>query len=341
MPIAIDFGTRNIHLVSGTASGNRVSVDRLIMEGIPAGLVQDGVIREFGGLVIACKNMLDKYKIREKNCIVTINGNHIYTRELDVPKAAPKVLSNVVAFEVQNAMNSTKDFCVEYVASKQQNADKPNLIHVRASAIQTEFVLDYGKLLSELKCKPYAMDIHPNAITKLMSGRAINDQTSPETNIMLIDIGCVSTTAYVISNGEIAYTRIIPIGTVDIDRYVFNYNNDQKLEAQINLDGINLSLNNLRVNQPLGDAVRPLVLALTDGVNRIQQFLSGRIQGNKVEKIYIYGRGSTFEGFEETLTESMGLKVERIKHLSGVSIPAGSDPAPFLNAIGALIRNKG
>ncbi len=339
MPIAIDFGTRNMHLVSGQVSGRKISIDRMIIETIPTGLIQDGIIREFGGLEMAVRNMLDKYRIREKQCIVTINGNHIYTRELDVPKSAPKVMSNIVTFEVENAMNGGKSVCVEYVASRQQNTDKPNLIHVRASAIQADFVLDYGKILKNLKLKPFAMDVHPNAISKLMLERKINDNADAEANIMLIDMGCVTSTAYVITNGDIAYTRIIPVGGIDIERYCVNLNNDDS-KTKIALEDIDLSLNVLRMNTALGDAVRPLVLSLTDGVNRIQQFMSGRIQGNKIEKIYIYGRASTFKGIEETLSESMNLQVERIRRLSDVYTSTDSDPAPFLNAIGALIRLK-
>jgi len=339
MPIAIDFGTRNLHLVSGQVSGRKITIDRMFMDTIPTGLIQDGIIREYGGLEMAVRNMLDKNRMREKNCIVTINGNHIYARELDVPKTDPKVLANVVTFEVENAMNGGKAVTVEYVASKQQNADKPNLLHVRATAIQNDYILDYGKMLKNLKLRPLAMDVHPNAIVKLMYERNINDKPGSDTNIMLIDIGCVTSTAYVLANGDLAYTRIIPVGAVDIERYCVNLNNEQA-GKKIGLDEIDLSLNLLRMNTMLGDAVRPLVLSLTDGVNRIQQFMSGRIQGNRIDRIFIYGRGSTFTGIEETLSESMNIPVERIRKLSDVHTPADIEIAPYLNAIGALIRLK-
>lgn len=340
MSIAIDFGTRNIHLVVGQTTGKKLRIDRMIIEPVPGGIMQDGIIREFNELEIALKNILDTHKVRHGECIVTINGNHVYTRELDVPKATPKVLENVVAFEVRNAMNTSNDVCVEYVEYKQSNQDKPNMLRVRASAILTEYVLDYGKLLRNLKLKPTAMDIHPNAITKLFTDRNINDTSEQGRNIMLIDIGGVTSTTYVIGNGEIIYTRIIPVGAIDIERFCLNASSGEKPESPITLDQVDLSLNYLRMNQPLGDAVRPLVLALTDGVNRIQQFISGRMSGNKIEKIYIYGRGSMFPGFEETLSQSINLKVERVRKLSDVYLPANSEPAPFLNAIGALIRLK-
>jgi type IV pilus assembly protein PilM len=340
MSIAIDFGTRNIHLVVGQATGKRLRIDKMVVESIPGGIIQDGVIRDFSALEMALKNLFSTHRLKKGNCIVTINGNHVYTRELDVPKSAPKVLANVVDFEVRNAMNAANDITVEFVEHKQPNADKPNMLHVRASAIQTEYVLDYGKLLKALNLKPAAMDIHPNAITKLVTGRDINDSNEQGRNVMLIDIGCISSTTYVIGGGEIIYTRIIPVGAIEIERYCQNAAGSDKSAEPIPLEQIDLSLNSLRINQPLGDAVRPLVIALTDGVNRIQQFISGRISGNKIEKIYIYGRGSTFPGLEETLSQSISLKVERVRKLSDLTLPPNGDPAPFLNAIGALIRLK-
>ena len=52
--------------------------------------------------------MLAKNRIHDRNCIVTINGSHIYNRELDVPNAKPKILDDIVAFEVQSSMSATQ-----------------------------------------------------------------------------------------------------------------------------------------------------------------------------------------------------------------------------------------
>ena len=37
-------------------------------------------------------------------------------------------------------------------------------------------------------------------------------------------MGAVTTTAYIITNGEITYSRIIPSGGIDIERYVTAHN---------------------------------------------------------------------------------------------------------------------
>lgn len=339
--IAIDIGTRNLHLVSGQVKGNRIIIDRMLTETMTPGLVQDGIIREFGVLETTIRNMLDKYKVKDKKCVITINGGHIYSRELEVPKASPKVLNNVITFEVKNGMNVNNDVSVEYVTTRHQDPQKPNMLRVRASAMQTDHILDYAKLLKSVKLKPVAMDINPNAIVKLVNGRVINDLQTNGRNLMLFDIGAVTSTAYVISNQEIAYTRIIPVGTMELERYCIKYNENKVPEEHLQLENLDLSLAKLRENAAVGDIVRPLVIALTDGFNRIQQFIAGRIQGNPIDMVYIYGRGATFAGFPETLKESFRTDVQLIEKLSDLNLPEKSVPAPYLNAIGALIRLKG
>ena len=147
MSIAIDFGTRALHLVQGQASKTSVNIRQGFIDQLPSGLMQDGIIREFGGVEMALKTMLAKYHISDRNCIATINGSHIYTRELDVPNAKGKVLDDVVSFEVQSSMSTNKEIGVEYTITKQKIPDKPDLIRVRASAMQVDYINDYNKLL--------------------------------------------------------------------------------------------------------------------------------------------------------------------------------------------------
>ncbi len=342
MSIAIDIGTRAIHLVQGQASRSSVSIRQAFIEPIPSGLMQDGIIREFGGLEMALKNMLAKNRIHDRSCILTINGSHIYSRELDVPNAKPKVLDDVVSFEVQSSMSANKDVAVEYTVSKQKIPDKPELLHIRASAMQTDYINDYNKLLRNCGLTPIALDIHPNAICKALAGTDVNDRSQREgASVMYLDMGAVTSTAYIITNGEITYTRIIPAGGIDIERYVATHNNDATADDQINIEKLDLSLNSLRSDEPLGNAVRPLVTTVNDGIQRIQQFLSGRLQNGRVEMIYLYGRVAVFNGLEKTMGEAFGVPTEVIRKLGKVTMPQDQPIAPYINAIGAMIRYQG
>jgi type IV pilus assembly protein PilM len=341
MPIAIDFGTRAIHLVQGQASKTAVTVRKAVVEQIPSGLIQNGVIQEFGRLEMALQTLLDKYHIHDRSCIVTINSSHIYNRELDVPNTKSKTLDNVVAFEVQSTMSipTGKEVAVEYTLSKQKVPDKPDLLHVRASAMQVDYINEYAKLLKNCGLTPTAMDIHPNALRKLMANADINDRPQREGgSIMFIDMGAVTSSTYIITNGEITYSRIIPSGGIDIERYVTARNSEAGENDQIDISSLDLSLANLRSNESLGNSVRPLVTTVNDNIQRISQFLSGRMQGGKVDIIYLFGRTAICINLEKTLGEAFGIQTEVISKISKVSMPENVPIAPFINAIGAMIR---
>jgi hypothetical protein len=59
------------------------------------------------------------------------------------------------------------------------------------------------------------------------------------------------------------------------------------VQNQIDISKLDLSLQSLRNDEPFGNAVRPMVTTVNDGIQRIQQFLSGRLQNGRVDMIYI------------------------------------------------------
>ena len=339
MPIAIDVGTRALHLVQGTVRKKQVTIKKAIIEPLQSGMIQDGIIREFAGLEITLRNMLQKHGINEKSCILTINGNHIYSRDIVVPRGKPKIMQDVVSFEMQSSLNSSKEMSIEYVLSKKPVPDRSDMVNVRASAIQIEYINDYHKLLKNCRLKPVALDIHANSLVKAIANREINDRPiRDDSSIMLLDIGGVTSSAYIFSKGEIIYSRIIPIGGIDIERYILKNNEKESPERQILIDRLDLSLDAVRRDAGLADAARPLVTTVSDGVQRIMQYLSSRLQNDRVSTIYLFGRTAVFTGFDRTLAETFNLTTEIVKKISQVTMPPDTPIAPYINAIGALIR---
>lgn len=341
MSIAIDIGTRALHLVQGKATKNNVVIKQAIIEVLPSGLIQDGIIREFGGMEMALRNMLSKYKIKDNSCSLTVYGSHIYNRELDVPNSKTKVVDDIVTFEVQSSMSTGKDAAVEYVKSRHVNLDKPDQLHIRASAMQMEYISDYYKLLKNCHLRPVALDVHPNAVSKAIAYSDINGRPQKENgSLMLIDIGAVNTIVYIFSKGEMIYFRVIPAGGIEIERYISSINEEAPASEQIDNEELVLSLDNLRSDENLANAVRPLVTTINDGVKRIQQFIAGKIPNGRLEQVYLIGRTAVYQGFDRTLGEAFDIPTETVRSIDKIKMPADQLLAPFVNAVGALIRNS-
>ena len=339
MPIAIDIGTRALHMVEGKAKGKRVDIRKAVIEPIATGLVQDGIIREMGGIEVALRNMLKKSGIADRTCYLTINGNHIYTRELAVPKSKPKIMHDVVSFEVQSSMGANKEVAVEFVVTKQAVSERADMVNVRASAIQVDVVSDYYKLLRNCHLVPSGLDIHANAISKTLAGSEINGKPLKEgVATLVLDIGGATSSAYILRNGEVIYSRIIPIGGLEIERYVTQFNEKQTGGQQLLIEKIDLSLDSIRKNSDLADAVRPIVTTINDGVQRLLQYMGSRMQNERINQIYLCGRTAIFSGLDRTLSETFGVQTETIEKINLINMPTNIPVAPYANAIGALIR---
>lgn len=339
MPIAIDFGTRFMHVVEGKVKGTKVEIKKACMAPLGVGLIQDGMIREMGGLEVAVREVIKNNGFADRSCSVSINGTHIYTRDLVVPRGKPKDMHDVVSFEIQSSVGKNKDMVVEFIILSQPVPDRSDMVNVRASALRADIVSDYYKLVNQCRLIPSALDIHANAIAKLLINREINNKTVKEGSMILVlDIGAVTSSAYILKNNEILYSRIIPIGGLDIERFVKEYNDSHSDSVNFSFDQLDLGLDNIRKIPEMADALRPMVTTINDGVQRLLQYAASRMQNERVSQIYLLGRTSTIRGLDRTFGESYDIQTETIQTISQVNMPPNMSIAPYVNAIGALIH---
>ncbi len=80
-----------------------------------------------------------------------------------------------------------------------------------------------------------------------------------------------------------------------------------------------------------------MVATLRDGVQRIQQFCPVARAAGSI-KIYLYGRTALFSNLESMLEDAFGVETELIRKIGRVTMPLDILIAPFVNAIGAMIR---
>jgi type IV pilus assembly protein PilM len=81
---------------------------------------------------------------------------------------------------------------------------------------------NFLNLIKELGLKPIALDIHPNTVAKLISqNTAINGRPlDKEKTLAFIDLGYYSINIHIISDGKLAFSRIINLGARDLDNEI-------------------------------------------------------------------------------------------------------------------------
>jgi type IV pilus assembly protein PilM len=339
MILSIDIGTRNLHIVEGKVNGRTVDIVRAAVEPISQGAIADGIIKDHAGLEVALRSALARRGFTGGNTVLTTNGSHAFVKELEVPILKPKETTSVINFEVLQSVGSGKDMVVEYVKIGESTTPEGGRVaRIRAMALQKDVVADYYQMLRNTKLTPLAMDIHQNAIVKLFSGGTINGRPIEGRSILLVDIGAASTCVYILTNGELVYNRLLPLGSIDFERYSLQKKIAAESEGKTYSPDLDLTLENVRADPLLADAVRPFFNTLSDSIQRIVQYHKGRVENFIVDDIFLFGGAASYQGFSETLGSILTLEVQTIQKMDRIHAPADIRIADYINACGAMIR---
>jgi type IV pilus assembly protein PilM len=340
MILSIDIGSRNLHILEGKVQNRTVEFGRVAVEPVTNGAVIDGVVRDHAGLEVSFRSALAKKGIRGGKVILTTNSSHVFQKDLEVPTAKAKDVSDMVKFEVLQAAGIGKDMVVEFVmAGQTTNPEGTKLTKIRAAALQKEFITEYYEILKNLKLTPVALDIHQNAIAKLFKGATVNGRSLAGRSVLLVDLGSSTSGVYILTDGEIVYSRMLPAGDKELEVVV-----KQRIsvsEAQGNpaaMSDFDFSLEALRSDATLADSVRPYFNAVSDGISRIIQYHKGRFDDFLLEDIFLFGGAAKYKGVDATLASILGQGVETIHTVDRIKAPAGVVISDFINAAGAMIR---
>ncbi len=338
MILAIDLGTRNLHLVEGNATGHGVEIRRAAVEPVTPGCLSDALIKDHVGLEVALRSALAKNGFKSSSVAITVNSTHVFQKDLDVPPGKPKDVANMVRFEVLQSMGSGKDMVVEFVRTGETvNPEGTKLLRIRAAALLKDVITDYHNVLRSVKLSPVAFDIHQNAISKLFKGATVNGRRMAGRSSILVDLGATTTSVYILNDGEIVYNRLLPIGDQEIDRFLAQRRAAEEGAGRTAPEP-DFTVDALRADAELADAVRPYFNAVSDGITRIIQYQKGRVDAFVAEDVLLFGGAAKYTGIDTTLANILGQSVEVISAVDRIKAPPKTRISDYINAAGAMLR---
>jgi type IV pilus assembly protein PilM len=349
--LSIDIGNKNTKIVVGKHQKNSVLVEKAMVIDTPLNSYRDGNILDINSLKTAISNVLESEKIKAKKTICTVQSTSIITREIVLPIAKKEEeMKTMVQFEIEQYLPIMfDDYVVEYKVLEEFIEDNIKKGRITVVALPKTIVEAYLKLLEELNLKPVALDMNSNAISKLYESKAkINlENSSYDKTVAVIDIGHNYLNLNIISNGIAQFSRIIPVGSNDIDINIANMFNLSIEEAQkrkiedSTLDTLEANKNNLISSQILNDALKGSVDNWIQEINRIFQYYINRNRENKIEEIYLHGGGCKIKGLPEYFKERLNIPTFKIENISNIKLNKALKDIEidkYLNCIGSIIR---
>lgn len=299
--MAIDFGSSEIKIVVGHATKEgKVKVREVHQVKTPEEAIMDGKIMDFA-MVKNCLSEVLKGIRGVRECVCTIQSTETITREMVLPLLKSQDMDQMIQMEVyQSFPIELESYVVEHQITSEFMEDNIKKATVLTAALPKKIVESYLQLLGALKLKPIAMDIHSNAVSKLFSQK--------DENIVNEDHQTQGKTIALMDMGNSQiHIHVISDGALQFSRIILRelISDDEYLFAEI---------------------------------SRYFQFYTSRKTGNRIDVIYLYGGNIQNNALETQMAEAVNILTFRIEKMSHVEIDEQTAIGPYLNAIGALIR---
>ena len=363
--LSFDIGTAHCVALEGNARKGNVEVHRAVVADLPAENETSGKTPVTTYAMDLAASIMRDARFKTKNAVVTVNINNLIIRNFTLPNAPQKHLNGMVRNEMINTYNAAPADVLQYLKQPAQiitgeTADQPESREkgkngkngkkgkykgetgIRAVAVKREIIDIYWSFLRGLKLKPLAMDVHANAIEKLViDGISINNANMKGKVYMLVDFGSSGTVTHVVADDRVYISRYIPLGVSDLDQLVADRDFSTAQEAKtFRTEKMDFLLDEEPQSAQM-KAARTFLYQWSDEVQKVTRFFLSRRGLNAIDFAYVYGAGSDIKGLPEYLSASMGIETSRLDAISRVIFKDKSDQAKIrhcLNAAGAMIR---
>jgi len=334
-------------MVYGRYNKGSIEVQNAAFKTIPDSVFKDGKIEDFVRLKDFVRDLLSENKIKAKNAVVTIQSTAVITRDISLPVAERQKLDGMVRYEIEQYLPIVAtEYIIEYTVVDEIVDEGIKKYKIQVAAMPKNMVENFLNLIRECGLKPAALDIHSNAVSKLLSQNVlINNETLDKSQTAaFIDLGHRSINIHIMSNGKLAFSRIINVGAWEINNEISMACNmsleqaekkkikDAELDPERYLEGMSDSFN---------DIIRAQVDIWLSEIQKIFQYYISRTTGNTINRIYLFGGSSQLNGLQKYIELSMNVRTETLDSLSIIK-PDKSlkdfNPRNYINALGGLIR---
>lgn len=300
--LSIDITDRQIKLVRGVHSGNKIRVQDADMRELSLGMVSNGYVTDVPMVAAELNDIIKTKDIKEKEAIVSITSSSIVYKEMVVAK--PKNMKNPAIIEamIQSNMNVSNDFNISFtIAGETEDAEKNKMLKVIAAACPQRLVDGYVRLFSHIGLQLKGVNISNNSVTRLILNTPKLVERMP---LLLIQIDKSFLNMNLYEEGQLAFSRFFNIDPNDYD-----------------------------------NASDYVSRAVYDNLFRMLQFIRSRKSEKPLQEILFYGDIESFSEITNAISQ-FNVPASVFKMPSSIISGTEQDLVKFANAVGALYRRN-
>lgn len=341
--VAIDIGSSSIKLVQlNEVKDGQYELTRFGMMPLDQECIVEGAIKKPELVAEALKNLIKAEKIQNRYAVSAVAGEAVFIKKIKVPVMSEEELSAKITEEAEQYIPfDIEDVVLDFQILGEVNEEKEEesqdlegaevdrndkeseehggshggeqMMEALLVAVQREMIDERTDLILDAGLKPAIIDLD---VFALMNAAGLNADLSSMGTVALIDLGDSFTHINIIQNGEMGYTRDIPVGggylttmlmtkfripfkqTIDVKRGKFS--SDIKEEEVIEI------------------ITRAYKKVLEEVQKSFEYF--NTLSDKPIERVLLCGGGSMIRGLDNYFADYLKLSVEVLDPMQGVKI---------------------
>ena len=329
--VGVDIGSRFIKVVQAEAGRSPGSwqISKAAVGPTPQDAVRDGIVIDQAGVAAALRGLLQGAGIDANAAVAAISGASVIVRHVKLPKMAEAVMRKSVRFEAAKHISSSIDDSMiefEITGPVPGEDDKMSVMLVAAPNDMVETRLS---ALALAGLEPVAVDIEAFALQRALLDLSPTRPGDGAT-LALLDIGATTTDVNIVTNGQFALTRNIPIAGDSFTQALkagapgADWNTLEALKATVDMTTL-LQPDADPESAALARAMQPAIDELLREVRRSTNYYQSQLadpasvilpagvdaqSSGAVSRIVVTGGSAKLRGLEEYMAARLGVPVE-------------------------------
>lgn len=342
--VGLDIGSSCIKAVEIESTAGGWELVNAAVAPTPSDVIKDGIILGIADVSEAIRTMLRDAGIKATGAVCAISGSQVIVRQVQFPIMSETLLRKSIKFEASKYISaSMDDSVVEFeIMGPVEGTDQMNVMLVAAPR---EMVDSRVRVIEAAGLDPLVIDIEAFALIRSLIEFNASDEHLHRT-VALMDMGASHTDVNIVSKGEFALTRNIPIAGISFTNAIKSlaggsFEDAERMKLEMTM---NHPLDQLSITEPDNRSwkvVQPLMDELIREIRRsIHYYQSQFPEGSSdalVSRILLTGGSARIPGLDAYMSSKLNIPTETADVFKRSAISAGKVPPAFMTEHGPVL----
>lgn len=337
--IGLDIGTNSIKMCELDVSRSGATLLSFGIAPTPSNTINGGEISNPQVMSAAIKNILAELGTRRRNVAIGMWGTAVIVKRISIPKMDAKLVREQLKWEAEQYI----PFDVNEITLSHHIlpfASSSDTMDVLLIAAQNDIVARYVGSVEGAGCNCSVLDVSGFALANLYEFNYGRQRDV----VVLLNIGAGVSNFIVLNQGEVIFSRDIPVGGAAITNEIHKEMGVTLQEAE----ALKLSAS---ARKEVPDEVHSIMAVavdqLAEEIRNSFEFFAASANGLAVQRLVITGGGSLTPGLNEKISAALSLPFEimnpfqKVRGTKQFSTQYMSQIAPFAAVVCGLALREG